>query len=105
MTPALFEACVHAAHVITRTGEVIRAGAAGLFIMRELGFRRSALTLGLPPFLPFVELGYWLMARNRRRAGGLLRRWPPGYGPDGEPPAPGTRGALAPPPPVEGVAG
>ncbi len=82
MTPALARACERAIHVVTTEGEVLRAGRAALFVLEQLGWRRTALLLGLPPLLLCVEAGYWVVARNRARFARLLRRWPPGYGPD-----------------------
>ncbi len=82
MTPELRGACARAVHVVTREGEVLRAGRASLFVLRELGYRRTARFFSLPPLLLLVEIGYWIVARNRRLAGKLIRRWPPGYGPD-----------------------
>ena len=79
MTPALRAACPRALHVVTREGQVLRAGRASVFLIGELGLRRTSKLLGLPPFLMWVEVGYWFVARNRRLAGRLLRRGPPGY--------------------------
>jgi hypothetical protein len=52
-------------HVVTTEGEVLRAGRAGLFVLSKLGWRRTAWLLGWPPLVWFVELGYWILARNR----------------------------------------
>jgi len=66
MTAELYEACKHAVHVIQADGEVLRAGQATLFILERLGWG-----YGLPrllkslPFIPFVEMGYSVVARNR----------------------------------------
>jgi hypothetical protein len=97
VSPRLRRACADALHVITRRGRVLRAGRAALFVLGELGWRRTALFFGFPPFLLFVEAGYYVVANHRRRFARLLRRWPPSYGPQGEPPPTGTRGALPPP--------
>lgn len=59
------------AHVITADGRVLRAGRAVLFILEQLGYRWVARILSLPPFVWLVELGYAIVARNRRR----LSRW------------------------------
>lgn len=65
MTPEVFAACPAAVHVVTADGRVLRAGRAVLFIMAELGYRRSAWLLGTPIAIPFVEWGYRLVANNR----------------------------------------
>lgn len=74
MTPRLREACARAMHVLTAGGETLRAGRASLFILGELGWRRSARLLALPPFVWLVELGYWTVARHRRFFGRFLFR-------------------------------
>ncbi len=58
-------------HVITADGRVLRAGRAVLFILEQLGYRWIVRALSLPPFVWLVELGYAIVARNRRR----LSRW------------------------------
>lgn len=65
MTEALRRRCAHAAHVITTGGEVIGAGRALLFIIRALGWPRLAWILSLPPLVWAIEVGYWIVARNR----------------------------------------
>ncbi|MFQ3610249.1 MAG: DUF393 domain-containing protein [Fimbriimonadales bacterium] len=60
-------------HVISREGRVFRAGRAVLFIMEQLGNRWLARILSLPPLIWGVELGYWLIARNRKRISRWLR--------------------------------
>ncbi len=66
MTPELYEACKRAVHVIKADGEILRAGRATLFILERLdwGFGLPRL-LKLQPFIPLVELGYAVIARNR----------------------------------------
>jgi predicted DCC family thiol-disulfide oxidoreductase YuxK len=66
MTPALYERCQRAIHVITSEGRVLRAGRAVLFILERCGFKWTARVLRAPPLVWMVELGYWLVARNRR---------------------------------------
>ncbi|MNS39282.1 hypothetical protein D3C72_715590 [compost metagenome] len=66
MTPALFEACHDAVHVLTSDGRVLRAGRAVLYLFEFLGWRRLAWFLALPPMLAVVELGYRFVANNRR---------------------------------------
>ncbi len=82
MTPALAKACKRAMHVIAADGRVLRAGAASVFLIRELGRRRVGLVLGLPPFRLLMEVAYWFVARNRRAVGSVFRKGPPGYDPD-----------------------
>lgn len=65
MTPALFQACARALHVITPDGRILRAGRACAYILGAIGFTRTARLMTLAPVRPFVELGYWLVARNR----------------------------------------
>jgi predicted DCC family thiol-disulfide oxidoreductase YuxK len=82
MTPALRRACARAVHVVTPEGRVLRAGRATMYVLAELGWRRTAALLATPPLVWAVEAGYALVAANRGRLSGLL---PP------ERPAPPTR--------------
>ena len=66
MTPALYHACAEAIHVITQEGKILRAGRACLFILDHLGYSLLANMGKLRPFIWFVEIGYWLVARNRK---------------------------------------
>jgi predicted DCC family thiol-disulfide oxidoreductase YuxK len=66
MTPALYAACARAIHVVKSDGTVMCAGRAALFILEELGWGGTARILALPPFLWLVELGYALVASNRK---------------------------------------
>ena len=70
MTPELREACARAFHVVKADGQVLRAGRAALYVLSRLGHPRLARVLGVPPLAWGVELGYWLLARNR----GLVSR-------------------------------
>lgn len=72
MTPELRDACSRALHVISVEGEVLRAGAACLFVLRVLGWRNAARVLSLPPLLVATELGYRLVAANRRHISRLF---------------------------------
>lgn len=74
MYPALQARCAKAVHVITVSGQTLRAGRASLFVLDKLGFRRTAWLLGRRPLVWLVELGYWLVARNRRFFGRFLFR-------------------------------
>ncbi len=60
-------------HVVTNEGQVLRAGRAVLFLMEQVGNRPLARLLRLPPLVWLVELGYWLIARNRHRISRWLR--------------------------------
>ena len=66
MTPELRAACARAVHVITSDGKILRAGRASLFVLDQLGYHRFARLFAWPPLLWLVELGYCLVARNRR---------------------------------------
>lgn len=72
MTPELRDACRRAVHVITADGRILRAGRASLFVLREIGHPWIARLFSLPPLIWAVELGYWLVARNRNVASKLL---------------------------------
>lgn len=61
-------------HVLTCDGRTLRAGRAGLFILGELGWRRTARIAALPPFVWLVELGYRLVAENRGLWSRIVRR-------------------------------
>ena len=65
MTPALRQACARAVHVVTAEGHVLRAGRASLFVLERIGWGWVARVLSWPPFVWFVELGYWIVANNR----------------------------------------
>ena len=71
MTPALYEACQHAVHVIVPDGRVLRGGRACLYILHTLGYSRTAMVLGLWPLCWGIDAGYELVARNRY----VLARW------------------------------
>ncbi len=66
MTDALREACAHSVHVVTAEGLVLRAGRASMFVLAHTGWGRLARFLSYPPMIWFVELGYWIVARNRK---------------------------------------
>ena len=42
--------------------------------MGLIGYRRLARIGTLPPFIWGIEIGYWIVARNRRLFGRLLLR-------------------------------
>ncbi len=74
MTPELRAACSRAVHVVTADGTVLRAGRACLWVLERTGHRLLSRALSLPPLVWAVELGYWLVARNRRLASRVLFR-------------------------------
>lgn len=65
MTPELYQACARAVHVVTADGRVLKAGRAALFVLRQIGFGPLAAVASVPPFVWMVEVGYWMVARNR----------------------------------------
>lgn len=74
MTPELRAACERAVHVLRTDGQMLRAGRATLFVLSQVGFPTLARVLGWPPFVWAVELGYYIVARNRRFFGKFLFR-------------------------------
>ena len=74
MTPELRVACARAVHLVTADGRVLRAGRACLWVLERIGFPSLARVLALPPLVWAVELGYWLVARNRMLASRFLFR-------------------------------
>ena len=66
LSPELRAACARAVHVRLPDGSYLRAGRAALFVLDRIGFHRSARTLSRRPMVWAVELGYWVVARNRR---------------------------------------
>jgi predicted DCC family thiol-disulfide oxidoreductase YuxK len=69
MTPELFSACARAVHVVRSDGRILRGGRAVLFVLEHTGMGGWARVLGLPPMVWGVELGYWIVAHNRRLFG------------------------------------
>jgi predicted DCC family thiol-disulfide oxidoreductase YuxK len=74
MTDELRQACAKAMHVVTTDGTVHRGGRASMFILRKTGWGWFAALLMVPPFVWFVELGYWIVARNRGFFGKFMFR-------------------------------
>jgi predicted DCC family thiol-disulfide oxidoreductase YuxK len=74
MTEELHRACARAVHVVRRDGTVMRAGRATLYVLEGLGWRWTGRLLSLPPLVWLVELGYRVVARNRRFFGRFLFR-------------------------------
>lgn len=58
-------ACKAAIHVVTRDGDVLRAGRASLFMLTHTRWPRLGAVAGRRPLIWCVELGYWILARNR----------------------------------------
>ena len=71
MTDSLAQRCKRAVHVVTADGQVLSAGRASLYVLEKVGFPRLARFGCLPPFIWCIELGYWLVARNRQ----LFSQW------------------------------
>ena len=74
MTPELAERCARAVHVVTADGRILRAGRASLFMMERCGFKWSARVMRVPPLVWAVELGYYVVASNRRFFGKFMFR-------------------------------
>lgn len=66
MTPELARACSKAVHLVAPDGRVERAGRAVLAALEVVGYRFWARLGRMPPFVWIIELGYWIVARNRR---------------------------------------
>lgn len=74
MTPGLAERCARAVHVLTADGQILRAGRASMFLMERCGFKWSARVMSVPPLIWVVELGYYIVARNRGFFGKFMFR-------------------------------
>jgi hypothetical protein len=75
MTPALREQARKAVQVITADGRQLSAGRAMLFVLEEIEWHPRAVRLAVRrPFVWAVELGYWVVARNRSFFGRFLFR-------------------------------
>ncbi len=66
MTDELAERCKRAVQVITPADQILAAGRASVCVLGLIGYPRLARLAGWPPFIWAVELGYWVVARNRR---------------------------------------
>jgi predicted DCC family thiol-disulfide oxidoreductase YuxK len=69
LTPAIRANCREALHVITKSGFVLSAGRAVLFILYEISGSGLFKLATLRPFSWFVEVGYRLVAGNRQVIG------------------------------------
>ena len=75
MTPALREQAGMAVQVITADGRHLSAGRAILFAVAAIEWHPRAVRFaGRRPFIWLVELGYWIVARNRAFFGRILFR-------------------------------
>jgi len=64
MNPDLLEACSRSSHVITKDGQILRAGRGTVFILQQLGWKWMRI-FSVPPMIWLVEAGYATFARNR----------------------------------------
>lgn len=58
-------ACQNAVHVVKSNGEILRGGRAVLFCGTQTRWHQLARIALWPVFLPFVEIGYAIVAKNR----------------------------------------
>lgn len=66
MTPALYQACQRALHVLTTDQRQLKAGRAVMFILEEIGYPKWLVRpLTWPPLLWLTELGYYVVANHR----------------------------------------
>ncbi|BCM89624.1 hypothetical protein IAD21_01471 [Abditibacteriota bacterium] len=65
LTPELREECSKSIHVIKTDGEILKGGRAAMFLGRFTRWNRLARMGEWPIFLPFVEIGYSIVANNR----------------------------------------
>ena len=75
MTPALREQARKAVQVISADGRQLSAGRAILYALEEIDWHPRLVRLAARrPFLWAIELGYWIVARNRSFFGRFLFR-------------------------------
>jgi predicted DCC family thiol-disulfide oxidoreductase YuxK len=75
MTPALRAQARKAVQVMTADGRHLSAGRAILFALEEIEWHPRVVRLaGRRPLIWVVELGYWIVARNRPFFGRFLFR-------------------------------
>ncbi len=65
ISPQLRAACQHSVHVIQSGGEILRGGRAVMFCGQQTRWHQLARIALWPIFLPFVEIGYAFIAKNR----------------------------------------
>ena len=80
MNEQLFASCKHGIHIVKPDGEVINKGKAAMFALERFGWGGFARAMTYPPFIWFVELGYWFVAENRPWLSNILfTKEPPNY--------------------------
>lgn len=65
MTPTLYEQCKWAMHIVLPDQPLLRGGRACLYILRVIGYRRTAAVFSLWPLSWMVDIGYAIVAQNR----------------------------------------
>jgi len=65
LSSELRAACEKSIHVIKTNGDLLHGGRAAMFLGRFTRWNRLARIGEWPMFLPFVELGYKIVAQNR----------------------------------------
>lgn len=83
MTPALIRQAERAVQVVTPQGQHLSGGRAVLYVLQQVGWHPALVRLASHrPALWVVELGYWIVARNRTLFSRFLfrRSEPPGCG-------------------------
>ncbi|MCL6649601.1 MAG: DUF393 domain-containing protein, partial [Chloroflexi bacterium] len=79
--PHLPAARTQAVQVLTPEGQLLAGGRALPYLLAAIGHPHLARVLGSPLLLPFLALGYRVLARHRFWLGKVLfRREPPGRG-------------------------
>lgn len=85
MNPALLERCKFELGLVTADGREMMGARAVLFILEATGWGWFARMLSYPPFIWVLQIGYWIVARNRGliskvffggKACGLENRYP-----------------------------
>lgn len=66
ISPQLRAACRDSVHVVKSDGAILRGGRAVLFCGQQTRWHQLARLAQWPIFLPLVEMGYALIAKNRR---------------------------------------
>lgn len=65
MTDELRRNCERAVHVITQSGDVLKAGRAAVYVLSSLPRLGWLRLFSFPPFVWLTEGVYWLVARRR----------------------------------------
>lgn len=60
--------CQRAAHVVTRDNHMLRGGQAMMYALAQIGWAGGFVprVLAMPPLIWFIEIGYKIVARNRK---------------------------------------